>query len=74
MHPISYPKARTAAQRAVARRPRPFTFQCHGCEAVEHRPHPKLPEGWVALEICGDLHAFCGTCTPNTACPGEALQ
>lgn len=69
-----HPKARSAAERALARRPIPFTFQCNGCEAVEHRPRPILPVGWVTVEICGDLRAFCGVCIPGLPCSQEPLQ
>jgi hypothetical protein len=64
-------QTRPATSRPPARKPVPFTFQCTGCEAVEHRPHPTLPLGWVTVEICADLQAFCAECAPA---PQEPLQ
>jgi len=51
----------SASRRAPARRySNPATFICTACGAVEQRPTPALPEGWVVRQVDGDLHAFCG--------------
>ncbi|GGZ02492.1 hypothetical protein [Novosphingobium colocasiae] len=47
--------------------PPPCTFICTGCECVEHRRTPVLPEGWTTIEARGDILAYCPDCAPAGA-------
>ena len=56
------PNTARRSHRPKARGPRPavpFTFICCACEAVEHRPTPTLPAGWMTEAIGNDIYAYC---------------
>lgn len=62
---MSSPAPRIITAERPAPRAVPFTFECADCEAIEHRPTPTLPKGWVAVECGAHRNAFCPGCAPE---------
>jgi len=66
--------AKAFADAPARKLPPAITFICTGCEAVEHRRTPALPEGWTTQDVGDDVHAFCAECSEDAAAPRNTWQ